>query len=363
MKLYGKMMCGFLTAAMLAGGLSSCGDADLLTYRYDYDLTQYIDLAPYTGLDAKAYRIDITEEKVQNEVFTTLSYYSKLTTVTDRGAALGDTVYVDYIGTCEGEEIENETDSELTLGTYVMPEEFENAIVGHTAGDVISLDMTFATPYEPAPEYSGKEAHFEITLHEICEQELPVYNDTFVQGYLGHDSVAEYEAAVHDKLYKYYNDTLTQYIVSQTWAQVVENTTVKEYPKKELEDVYNQIIHTNTTYAESHGIEFKNFVTVYYDMTEEEFYDWVQEQAEAIVKEDMISYAIARAENITLTEEEYTERATEYAIEQYELASLEAFELLYEKNVIRERLLFDKVRERIAEKANRIDMADSGDTN
>jgi FKBP-type peptidyl-prolyl cis-trans isomerase (trigger factor) len=116
-------------------------------------------------------------------------------------------------------------------------------------------------------------------------------------------------------------------------------------------------------YLEKNGIEFKNFVTVYYDMTEEEFYDWVQEQAEAIVKEDMISYAIARAENITLTEEEYVERATEYAIEQYELASLEAFELLYEKNVIRETLLFDKVRELIAEKANRIDMAGIGDTN
>lgn len=363
MNFYGRIMCGILTAAMLSGGLSSCGEnEDLLTYRYDYDLSKYIDLAPYTGLDAKAYTINISEEKIQNEIFTTLSYYSKLNTVTDRGAVLGDTVYIDYIGTCEGEEIENETDSELTLGTGVMPTEFETAIVGHYAGDVISFDMTFATPYEAAPEYSGKNAHFDITLNEVCEQELPLYTDDFVRGYLGYDSIEEYEAAAYDKLYQYYNNTLTQYIVSQTWTQVVENTTVKEYPKKELNALYDQIVETNQLYAEAYKIDFTNFVSVYYEMTVDEFYDWAMEQAKNSVKEEMISYAIARAENITLTEEEYTERATEYALDEYDLASLEAFEALYDKNTIRQTLMYDKVRELVAEKANRIEMTNEGMT-
>lgn len=356
-------MCGILTTAMLAGGLSSCGkDDDLLTYRYDYDLSKYIDLAEYTGLDAKAYTVNISEEKIQNEIFTTLSYYSKLNTITDRGAEIGDTVYIDYVGTCEGEEIENETDNELTLGTGVMPDEFENAIVGHYAGDVISLDMTFATPYEAAPEYSGKNAHFDITLNEVCEQELPVYSDDFVRGYLGYDSVEDYEAAIYDKLYKYYNDTLIQFIVTQTWNKVIENTTVIEYPKKELNELYDQIVETNQLYAEAYNIDFTNFVSVYYEMTEEEFYEWAMEQAKTSVKEEMISYAIARAENITLTEEEYTERATEYAVTQYELASLEAFEALYDKTTIRQTLLYDKVRELVAEKANRIEMTNEGMT-
>ena len=363
MKTYGRIMCGILTAAMLAGGLSSCGkDEDLLTYRYDYDLSQYIDLAEYAGLDAKAYTVDISEEKIENEIFTTLSYYSKLNTITDRGAVIGDTVYIDYVGTCEGEKIENETDSELTLGTGVMPEDFENAIVGHYAGDVISFDMTFATPYEAAPEYSGKTAHFDITLNEVCEQELPVYSDDFVRGYLGYDSIEDYETAIYDKLYKYYNDTLTQFIITQTWTQVVENTTVIEYPKKELNDLYNQIVETNKLYAETYNIGFTNFVSVYYEMTEDEFYEWAMDQAKASVKEEMVSYAIARAENITLTEEEYTERATEYAIDQYELASLEAFEALYDKATIRQTLMYDKVRELVAEKANRIEMTNEGMT-
>ena len=40
-------------------------------------------------------------------------------------------------------------------------------------------------------------------------------------------------------------------------------------------------------------------------MTEDEFYQNIQEQAEAYVKDEMVKYAIARAENITLTDEEY----------------------------------------------------------
>jgi len=356
MKIKG-IICGMLAAVMLAGSFSSCAkNDDMLTYRYNYDLSEYIDLAEYKNLDAKAYSIDITDEKIQNEIFTTLSYYSKLTTVTYRGAKTGDTVYIDYTGTCDGEPLPGETDSELTLGTGVMPDGFEQAIEEHYAGDVISVDITFPSPYEPSPEYSGKDAHFEITLNEVCEQELPLYTDDFVRGYLGYDSVADYEQAVKDKLYKYYNDTLTQYIISQTWGKIVENTEVKKYPKAELNDLYNQIVDTNKLYAEAYKIDFTNFISVNYSMTEDEFYDWAMEQAKNSVKEEMISYAIARAENIILTEDEYRERAEDYAVNQYELSSLEAFEALYDKETIRQTLMYDKVRELVADNANRIQM-------
>ncbi len=62
----------------------------------------------------------------------------------------------------------------------------------------------------------------------------------------------------------------------------------------------------------------------------------------------MICYAIARAENITLDDEEYVKRATEYAEDVYDLESLEAFEALYAHDTICEILMFDKAKEAVA---------------
>lgn len=360
MKLYQRTMGGLLTAAALLGALSSCGGGndDLLTYRYDYDLSQYLELGEYDGLDAQAYTIDISDEKVQGEVYATLSYYSRTTAVTERGAQSGDVVVLDYVAVCEGTELENETNVELTLGAGSMAAEIENAVEGRYAGDKFSLDVVLDESYESA-EYVGKTARFDVTVQQVYEIELPVYSDAFVQGYLGYDSIEAYEAAVREQLYEYYNKSLTEYIVSQTWTQVVENSTVLEYPAKELNDLYDQIVSSNKSYAEMYGINFPSYVSVYFGMTEDEFYDWAVEQAKSTVKEEMICYAIARAENIALTEKEYEERATEYAVNDYELTSLEAFEALYDKATIRQTLMYDKVRELVAERANRIDMANA----
>lgn len=341
------------------GALSSCGgeNDDLLTYRYNYDLSQYLELGEYDGVDAQSYSIDISEEKVQGEVYATLSYYSRTTAVTERGAQSGDVVVLDYVATCEDKELANETGVELTLGAGSMTTELENAVAGRYAGDKFSADVVLDDSYDA--EYVGKTARFDVTVQQVYERELPVYSDAFVQGYLGYDSIEAYEAAVRDQLYEYYNKSLTEYIVSQTWTKVVENSKVLEYPQKELNDLYDQIVSSNKSYAEMNGIDFASYVSVFFEMTEDEFYDWAIERARETVKEEMICYAIARAENIALTEKEYEERATEYAVNDYELTSLEAFEALYDKATIRQTLMYDKVRELVAERANRIDMANA----
>ena len=47
---------------------------DLLTYRYNYDLSEYIDLANYKGLPAEGYTVNITDEDIQQQILATRSY-------------------------------------------------------------------------------------------------------------------------------------------------------------------------------------------------------------------------------------------------------------------------------------------------
>ena len=346
----------------VAGAAVSCGKAQqegfdgILTYKYNYDLSEYIDLAEYKGLPAEGYKYEVTDEMVEEQILATRSFYSRLTDVTDRGAEIGDTVYIDYVGTIDGAEFEggSETDCELVLGTGTFPDEFEEAIVGAYAETELSVDFTFPDPYLSAPEYSGMDVHFDIHVHTVCEQELPEYSEDFVRGYLGYDSIAEFEESLRGMIADRYRNLYYQYIVAQLWGTVYDNTTVKKYPEEDIRKLYDDMVAAEQYYANAQGINFADYIGVNYQMTEDEYYTFIQEEAEKRLKEEMICYAIARAENITLNEEEYTKRATEYALDYYGLESLEAFEALYSHGTICQILMFDMVREAIVDYADLI---------
>ena len=354
-----KFVSLLLSMLCVAGAAVSCGESQdgfdgILTHKYNYDLSEYIDLAEYKGLPAEGYKYEVTDEMVEQQILATRSFYSRLTDVTDRGAQIGDTVYIDYVGTIDGAEFEggSEEDCELTLGTGTFPEEFENAIVGAYAETDLSVDFTFPDPYLSAPEYSGMDVHFDIHVHTVCEQELPEYSEDFVRGYLGYDSIADFEAGLRQLIEDRYRDLYYQYVIAQLWDTISENTTVKKFPENETKTMYDDIIAAEQYYANAQGINFADYIGVNYQMTEDEYYTFVQEQVESRIKDEMICYAIARAENITLTEEEYTKRATEYALDFYGLDSLDALEAIYSHEAICQNLMFDKTREAVADYAD-----------
>ena len=351
-----KTIALVLALLMTGAGVCSCRknrENDLLTLKYNYDLSEYIDLADYKGLPANGYEVVVTDEDVANQALMSRAYYSRLNDVTDRGAEMGDTVYIDYTATFKSEDIEpyGESDVELTLGTSSMFAAFEEALVGVMPETDLSLDLTFPETYYNEPAYAGEEVHFDVHVHEVCEQELPEYTDDFVRAYLGYDSIADYEAAARQALTEHYQEIYYKYIAAQIWDAVVENTTVKQYPEKELNDFCTQRTEFDKAYAELLGLNFESYLDAFYGITEDEYDTQLRTEGEAKIKEEMIYFAIARLENITLTEEEYQKLALEYAKNE-ELASVEALEAIYDKDTIRTVLMEDKVVRRVVDLAD-----------
>lgn len=350
-----KIASLIISAVLLTTALASCSSKDdLLTYRYDYDLSEYIDLADYKGLPAEGYAINITDEAIQRQILSTRSYYSKLTDITDRGAEYGDTLFIDYAASVDGETLENgaEEDVEVTIGTGSMPDGFEDKLIGTYVNDELSFELTFPDPYIQSPDLSGQTVHFDVHVNNVCEQELPIYNDDFARAYLGYDTTAEYEEHIKERLREHYQEIYYQNIDAQIWDTIVENTAVKKYPEKELKEIYDDMVTSIEAYATNAGVQFASYVQAVYKMSEDEFYSTMQEQAEDYVKDEMVKYAIARAEGITLTEEEYREGAEEYAIDVYGLNSVEEFEAIYDKNTIRQTIMYEKVHEKVVDYAD-----------
>ncbi len=355
MKFYKRIMCGVLAVGMCVCGLGSCTKKDVLKSHYQYDLSRYIKLPEYKGLEAVGRGIILTEERIQAEIMAPVYYYAQTTSVTDRPAAAGDSVIVSYIGVCDGIQTETHSEFELDLGIGMMPQEFEAAVIGHEVGDVFHAVSSYPDPYETLPECAGKTVEYTISLDAIFETKLPGYTDDFVKAYLGYDSIEEYESAVRSRLEEFNESAETYHVITQLWSKVSGGAEILQYPEKELKETYDEAIDAHKKLAEASDISFTDYVTTYYSMTVDEFYEKMMEEAKLDVKDEMICYAIARAENITITEEEYEERAMEYAEEQYGLDSLEDFEEVYGKDWIYRLILCDKVREWIAAEAVMID--------
>lgn len=342
-----------LAALMLTSALSSCGKDDVLTYRYNYDLSEYITLADYKGLEATGYNINITDDDIQTQILSTRSYYSRITDV-DRPAELYDTLYIDYSVIVDGE-IDfsaGEHDCELLIGSGSMPDGFEENLIGAKAGDELSFELTFPDTYQENPAFAGKTVEFDVTVTRVCMSELPEYTDDFVRAYLGCNTTEEYEEKVREGLEEHYKEIYYQSIDSQIWDTIIENTTVIKYPTKELDELKNEIVSSVEAAAKSAGVTLDAYVQVLYGTTLDEYYDNVDKDAKDYVKDEMVKYAIARAENLDVTDEEYAAGAEDYAKNQYNLSSATELEELYDKKMIRQALLYDKVHRAVVDYAN-----------
>ncbi len=352
-----KILCLLLAVLLLLPALAftSCDkekNDDPLTYRYDYDLSEYLTLGQYKGLPAQGYSFSVSDEQLERQILATRAYYSRSIVIQGRGAENLDIVYINYEATVDGEAIEGGSGQnyELTIGTGVFPDDVENALIGTQAGDHLSLDLVAPTPYPSYPELAGRSIHYEIDVLEVREQELPEYSENFVRSYLGYDSIEDFETTLRQKLEDHYKEIYYQSVVSQTWKQVVENTVIKKYPP-EVKEMYDELVSSNQAIATAQGVDFATYLMNRYEMTEEEFYQTAQQTAESRIGDEMICYAIARAENLTITDEEYPALATDYAVNYYSLSSLEELESIYDKPTIRQVLLFEKVKKYVADQA------------
>ncbi|OIP11488.1 MAG: trigger factor [Betaproteobacteria bacterium CG2_30_59_46] len=100
----------------------------------------------------------------------------------ERQAATGDQVEIDYRGTLNGEEFQGGQAQgyKLVLGEGQTLKDFEGAILGMTAGESKSFELTFPEDYH-AKELAGKTVIFAVTLNRVAEPKLPEVDADFAK--------------------------------------------------------------------------------------------------------------------------------------------------------------------------------------
>ena len=160
-----------------------------------------ITLGEYRGISVKRSPVVVTDEEVDHSIQALRKRAAMLVPVEDRGVQDGDTVTIDYIGRIDGEPFEGGSATNHT--TEVSAERFvpgfAEQLHGARAGDHVQVNVTFPPDYRSA-ELAGKQAIFDVTVHEIKHAVLPELDDEFVKQVSQHETVAALTEDVRRRL-------------------------------------------------------------------------------------------------------------------------------------------------------------------
>lgn len=310
----------------------------------EVDVLKYVTPAQYKGVAVTVTYTKVVDEQLVSALRSLTAENSYYTQITDRATAQGDTLNIDYKGFMDGEQFQGGTASGQTIpltenSGYI--DGFADGLVGVMPGETVTLDLTFPENYYE--DMAGKAVQFEVKVNYIQgERIIPELDDAFVT------KVSNGEYTTVDAFKEYYRGVLQQQLDEQAkgeaitamWKGIVDATEVKEYPEQHIMYFYGELMAQYEYYASYYSTDLATVMSLY-GVTEES----LMETARTYAKEDMAFYAIAKLENITVSETEYTEGLAKIALSAgTDSATLENY---YGKDYIMESLLWDKVIEQI----------------
>lgn len=313
---------------------SSATGANASTESYE----EYDTLGEYKGLDVQLIKAEVTDDMVDDEIDMLLEDNAVYTPISDRGAAEGDTVNINYTGKIDGQEFDGGSaeDFELELGSGYLLDDLESQIVGMKSGETKDLNVSVPADYiedtveEDAPD---KDAVFTVTVNSVSEKSLPEYSDEFIAGVTDYKTTAEYEEGTKKELLASLESDNRSTAGMDALSQVMENSTFNGYPQELYDSCKQEYDAMNEMYAEMLGVDVADL-----DTDEEE----TKSTIESIVNEKMVCAAIAAAENISVSDEEYQKYLEDnYAL--YDYASAAEYEETESKESLMNEILTEKI--------------------
>ena len=148
-------------------------EGEALTFSIEIGVRPIAQLGEYKGLEVGRGEATVPEADIEREVEGMRERLAKLETV-ERPAETGDFVVLDYVGSRDGVPFDGGEgrDQLLELGSGRLIPGFEEQLVGASAGEDRTVELTFPEDYGHE-ELAGQPASFAVTVKEVKHKELP----------------------------------------------------------------------------------------------------------------------------------------------------------------------------------------------
>lgn len=283
-----------------------------LTFKVALTVKPEVNIQNYKGIEIKAKPVEVTEEEISKELEKQRERNARFIEVTDRAAKDGDIVVIDFKGSVDGVAFDGGegTNHSLKLGSKQFIEGFEEQIVGHKKNEDFSINVKFPEDYG-AKDLAGKDAVFEIKLHEIKEKELPELDDEFVKDISAFDTLKEYKEDVKAKLLES-KETESKNDIDNQIIDKVNGLLEAEIPEAMFENKVNEDINDFARRLQSQGLDMKTYMQ-YTGLDNEKFKKEFRPMAERQVKLRLVLEKISELEKLEPTAQEIENKYKEYA--------------------------------------------------
>ena len=291
---------------------------DGFTFKTDIIVKPILTVDGYKGFEIEKKSTEVTDELVDEEIEKVRDRNSRMVTVEDRAAEIGDTVVFDFEGFTDGVPFEGgkAENYSLALGSGNFIPGFEEQLVGHSTGEEFSINVTFPEEYQ-AEELKGKDAEFKINLHEIKTKELPEVDDEFVKDVSDKETLDEYKVQLRAEIAKRLADEAEKDVDNQISEKLIALAT-DEIPEAMYDNQASDMVRDFDMRLRSQGMDLNTYMQ-YMGTDVNGLKAMYKDEAEKRVKLRLVLEAIAAQENIEVTEEvldaEYGKMAEAYKMD------------------------------------------------
>ncbi len=296
-------------------------------------------LGKYKGVKIEAQSVEVTEEEIGKELAREQENNARTVEVEGRAVENGDITTIDFEGFVDGEAFEGGKGENypLTIGSGAFIPGFEEQLIGKNKDDEVEVKVTFPEDYH-AEELKGKEALFKVVIREVKTKELPELDDEFAAEVSEYDTLAEYKEDIKKKLAEK-KEQEAKAAKEEAVVDAIIADADMEIPDAMLETQQRQIVDEFAQRLRMQGLSLEQYFQVT-GLDAAKLMEQVKPQALKRIQSRLVLEAVAAAEGITASDEDYEKEIARMA-EVYNMEADQVKERLGDHEKAKQQMLDD----------------------
>ncbi len=270
-----------------------------------------VKLGEYKGLTFTKKDPNPTDEDIDAELKKEQEK-AAIVDVTDRAVQEGDIANIDFKGYIDDVAFEGGEgqDFDLEIGSHTFIDNFEEQLIGAEIGQDVVVNVTFPENYGKE-DLANKPAKFEVKVNSIKHKELPELTDEFIQDTTECENIKEYRNEICGNLLAQNIQKINAEKEEELINKLVDVCEM-EIPQAMIDSDVDMKIQEYAYQLQQQGIGLDMYLQ-YMGQTMDSMREAYKPISEKHVKARLALEAVAKAENIEVTDEDIKAEAEKVA--------------------------------------------------
>jgi trigger factor len=321
------------TSDLEAGPLDEAAD---YTFSIKVQTMPVPKLGEYKGLEVPQRVVEVTEAQIDAQLAMLQERLAKLEPVEDRAVQTDD----------------------FEIGSGNLIPGFEEALVGAQRGEEVVFDVTFPEDYQ-AEELAGQPATFKVNVKEIKAKVVPELDDAFAADVSEFDTLEGLRADIRTRMEAAAQAGVRREYRATAVDKAVANATV-EVPTTMIDREAHHLYHELEENVGERGLTMDVYLGVL-EKNEEQVEEELRPQAELIIKRRLVLEEIAKAEELSVSDDEMLEiiKADAAALERDPLQLIADLRESGRQEAVRDEMLLAKTVDFVADASVAVEMTEA----